>query len=83
MILVLKEENELNQQYQYGIVRGVKRGRVDRIKTTEIEYQTHNGKTKRKTVRGARDVVVIHRVSEAHGHYAVTVDDKIPCGVYS
>ena len=80
VIIVLKEEKELDRQYQYGVVRGVKKGRDDRIRTIEIVYQNHNEKTKRKTVRGARDLVVIHRVSESHEHGAVPVDDKIPCG---
>ena len=34
------------------------------VRTIEVEYQNHHENTKRRTVRGVRDVVVIHRVDE-------------------
>ena len=80
VIMFLKEEKEFNRQYQYGIVREVKMGRDNRIRTIDIEYQNHNEKVKRRTIRGARDVVVIHRLSESHSHDSLPGDDKIPCG---
>ena len=59
VVLILKSEFDLT--YQYGIVY---KGRDDRIRTIEVEYQNHNENIKRKTVRGVREVVVIHRVDE-------------------
>ena len=45
-------------------MRSVKRGRDDLVRTIEIEYQNHQEKTKRTTIRGVREVVVVHKVEE-------------------
>ena len=64
VVLILKSEQEFDQKYQYGIVRSVNRGRDKCVRSVEIEYQNHNENTKRRTTRGAREVVVIHKVDE-------------------
>ena len=77
-MLFLKLEQEFDQQYQYGIVQSVKRGRDDRVHAIEVEYQNQNEKNKRMTTRGVREVV-IHRVSESHPRSSS--DNLIHCGV--
>ena len=64
VVLILKSEQEFDQKYQYGIVGSVNRGRDKCFRSVEIEYQNHNENTKRRTIRGAREVVVIHKVDE-------------------
>ena len=64
VILFLKSEQEFDLQYQYGIVISVNKGRDGYVRTIDVEYQNHNENIKRKTVRGVRDIVVIHRVDE-------------------
>ena len=64
VVLFLKSEQESNLNYQYGIVRSINKSSDGRVRTIEVEYQNHNEKLKRKTVRGVRDVVVIYRVDE-------------------
>ena len=64
VILFLKSEREYDKQYQYGIIIDFKASRDGKIRQIEIEYQNHVEKTKRRTIRGAREVVVIHPVGE-------------------
>ena len=64
IVLFLKSSKEFDMQYQYGRVCSVKRGTDGKVRTIEVEYQNHNEGVKRKTVRGVRDVVIIHRVDE-------------------
>ena len=64
VVLILKSEQEFDQKYQYGIVRSVNRGRDKCVWSVEIEYQHHNENTKRRTIRGACEVVVIPKVDE-------------------
>ena len=59
VVLILKSEQEFDQKYQYGIVRNVNKGRDKCVRSVEIEYQNHNENTKRRTIRGVREVVVI------------------------
>jgi hypothetical protein len=64
VVLFLKSEQEFDQQYQYGIVKSVNKGRDGRVRSIEVEYQNHNEKIKRITIRGVRDIVVIHKADE-------------------
>ena len=57
-------EQEFDQRYQYGIVRTVNKGWYERVRSVEIVYQNHNENTKWQMIRGAHDVVVIHKVDE-------------------
>ena len=68
IILFLKSEQEFDLQYQYGKVNVLNKSRDGLVRTIEVEYQNHNEKIKRKTIRGVRDVVIIHRVDELSSH---------------
>ena len=64
VILFLKSDKEFDKQYQYGIISDLKLSRDYKIRRIEIEYQTHTQKTKWCTIRGTRDVVVVHPADE-------------------
>ena len=64
VVLFLKSEKEFDKQYQYGIVTSVKVSRDGKIRGIEVEYQNHNENVKRRTIRGVREIVVIHPVDE-------------------
>ena len=64
IILFLKSDREYDKQYQYGIIIDVKVSRDGKVRQIEVEYQNHIEKTKRRTIRGTREVVVIHPVGE-------------------
>ena len=64
VVLYLKTEQEFDLNYQYGIVRSINKSSDGRVRTIEVEYQNHSEKIKGLTVRGVRDIVVIHRVEE-------------------
>ena len=64
VVLFLKSEKEFDKHYQYGIISDVQKTRDGRIRKLEIEYMNHNEKTRRKTTRASRHVVVIHPLGE-------------------
>ena len=64
VILFLKSEKEFERKYQYGIITDIKVSRDGKIRQVEVEYQNYSEKTKRRTNRGTREVVVIHPVEE-------------------
>ena len=64
VVLFLKSEKEFDKQYQYGIVTGVQVNRDGKIREIQVEYQNHNENIKRCTIRGVREIVVIHPVDE-------------------
>ena len=64
IVLFLKSDKEFEKQYQYGIITEIKLSRDGRIREIEIEYHNHNENVKRRTKRGAREVVVIHPIDE-------------------
>ena len=64
VILFLKSDKTFDKQYQYGLVKNVVVGRDGKVREIEVEYQNHNETIKRCTIKGVRDVVVIHPVDE-------------------
>jgi hypothetical protein len=64
VVLFLKNEKELETQYQYGMVSKVNVGNDGLIRSAEIEFQNHNEKVKRSTNRSVRNLVVIHPIDE-------------------
>ena len=64
VILFLKNEKELETQYQYGRVSKVYPGKDGLVRSADIEYQNHNENVKRSTKRGVRDLIVIHPIDE-------------------
>ena len=64
VVVFLKSEKEFDLQYQFGIVGKTLVGKDGVVREVEVEYQNANETTKRRTTRGARDLVVIHQVDE-------------------
>ena len=64
VILFLKSDKAFDKQYKYGLVKEVVVGRDGKIREIEVEYQNYNEAVKRRTIRGVRDVVVIHPADE-------------------
>ena len=64
VVLFLKSDKAFETQYQYGLVKHVYQSRDGLVRKAEIEYQNHQEKVKRTTVRGVRELVVIRRVEE-------------------
>ena len=64
VVLFLKSEQEFDLQYQYGIVKATIDGKDGKVRKIEVEYQNHQENVKRTTIRGVRDVIVIHTVEE-------------------
>ena len=60
VVLFLKSEKEFDKSYQYGIICEVHASRDGKIRRVEVEYQNSTEKVKRRTIRGTREVVVIH-----------------------
>ena len=77
--LILKEEKELCNVYQYGMVETVHRGRDSIIRKVFVRYRNANEATSRTTLRSARSLIVIHPVDEIDviqelGEIAIKVD---------
>ena len=64
VILFLKSDKEFEKLYQYGIISDLKVSRDGKIRQVEITYQNSSESTKRTTLRGTREVVVIHQADE-------------------
>ena len=64
VVLFLKSDKEFDKQYQYGIVKDITIDKDGKIRKLTVEYRNNNENTSRTTIRGARDVVVIHPVDE-------------------
>lgn len=60
----MKSDKAFDRQYQYGLVKNVVVGRDGKVREIEVEYQNYNEAVKRCTLRGVRDVVVIHPADE-------------------
>ena len=64
VVLFSKSDKEFENLYQFGIVTAVRATRDGLVRTVDVEYQNSTERTKRSTTRGARELVVIHRVDE-------------------
>ena len=64
VVMFSKSEKEFENLYQYGIVTSVSFSRDGRIRKVEVEYTNPTENVKRKTIRGTRDLIVIHPVEE-------------------
>ena len=64
VVLLLKSEKEYDEQYQYGLIKNVFRGQDGHIRKVEVEYQNSTEGTKRTTIRGVRELVVIFPIDE-------------------
>ena len=82
VVLFLKSEKELNNDYQYGMVDAVHLGVDGKIRSVEIKYRNHNEQMDRFTHRATRQLTVIHAVDEIDfikelGDIATFVDMKL------
>ena len=64
VVLFSKSEKEFEDLYQYGIVKMVTHGKDGKIRKVEVEYQNPTEDCKRSTVRGVRDLIIVHPVDE-------------------
>ena len=64
VVMFSKSEKEFENLYQYGIITSVSFSKDGRIRKVEIEYMNPSESVKRKTIRGTRDLIVIHPVEE-------------------
>ena len=64
VVMFSKSEKEFENLYQYGIITSVSFSKDGRIRKVEIEYMNPSENVKRKTIRGTRDLIVIHPVEE-------------------
>ena len=64
VVLFSKSDKEFEDLYQYGIVKSVTPSKDGRIRKVEVEYQNSTEDTKRSTIRGVRDLIIIHPVDE-------------------
>ena len=64
VVMFSKSEKEFENLYQYGIVTSVSFSKDGKIRKVEVEYTNPTENVKRKTIRGTRDLIVIHPVEE-------------------
>ena len=64
IVLFLKSEKEYDQQYQYGMISDVFKGRDGKIRRVDVKYRNPNEVTNRVTQLGARDLVIVFPVDE-------------------
>jgi hypothetical protein len=64
IVLFLKTENEMTDQYQYGQVSSVQRGRDGLIRKIDIKYKNNTENVFRTTHRTVREIVVVSPVDE-------------------
>lgn len=64
VVLFLKSDKEFQRLYQYGMVVTVFESRDGVVRKVEVEYQNAKEKTKRRAIRAARELVVIHPIDE-------------------
>ena len=64
IILFLKHENSLSNQYQYGMVENVHKSIDGKVRSVDVKYRNHNENVDRLTHRAARQLVVIHQVHD-------------------
>ena len=82
IVLFLKHENSLSNDYQYGMVELVHKGIDGKIRTVDIKYRNHNENVDRITRRATRQLVVIHQVHDLDimvelGEVATVCDMKL------
>ncbi len=82
IVLFLKEESEICNRYQYGIIESVEKSRDEKIRKVVVRYRNHNEKVNRTTYRSARSLVVIHSTDEVDvlqelGEIALEVDKEL------
>ena len=64
IVLFLKNEKEFDQQYQYGRVNDIYRGKDGLIRKVDVQYKNPTEDTFRTTSRGVRDLVLISPIDE-------------------
>ena len=64
IVLFLKNEKELSDTYQYGMVEKIHSGTDGKIRSVTLKYRNHNENTDRFTTRAIRQLVLIHEVNE-------------------
>ena len=77
IVLFLKNEKELSNTYQYGMVKDTHTGVDGKVRSATLKYRNHNENMDRFTNRSIRQLVLIHESSEID-----TVDDQFHASNY-
>ena len=64
VVLFLKSEKEFESKFQYAMIHAVNVRKDGHIRKVEVEYKNHNEGVKRYTVRGVRELIMVHSVDE-------------------
>ena len=64
VVLFLKNEKELESQYQYGMVSRLHLGEDGLVRSVDLDYVNHDEGKRRSTNRTVRKIVVIHTIEE-------------------
>ena len=64
IVLFLKNENGLSNDYQYGMITEVHNGIDGKIRSVNVKYRNHNENVDRITHRASRQLIVIHQIDE-------------------
>ena len=64
IVLFLKNEKELSNTYQYGMVESINTGADGKVRSVTVKFRNHNENINRYTTRAIRQLVLIHEASE-------------------
>ena len=64
VVLFLKSDSPIDLQYQYGIILATIPGKDGIIRKVKVGYQNPGEDVGRTTIRGVRDLIVIHPIDE-------------------
>ena len=64
IVLFLKSEREYDEQYQYGQISALHRGRDGVVRKVDVTYKNSNENISRITRRGVRELVIISPIDE-------------------
>ena len=81
VVLFLKSEKEINNDYQYGMIADVQPSKDNKARVVNVKYRNHTENTDRFTKRTARQIIVIHPIDEMSiiqelGKIAISADAK-------
>ena len=64
VVLFLKSSGELDEHYQYGVIKTTHRSDDGVVRKVDVEYQNSGESTKRCTNRGVRELVIVYPIDE-------------------
>ena len=64
VVLFLKNDKELSDTYQYGMIEEANPGQDGKLRSVNVRYRNHNENFDRYTTRAIRHLVKIHSTDE-------------------